>query len=98
MVNHGDGPHGFLSPHIQPNYTDIDLNGHVNNARYPNYVIDALNPESELKIKSLQIDYRHEVFPHVPITMQTLVEDDRVLSRGLNEEGAIAFACAIELR
>lgn len=82
---------------VVPSYSDLDVNGHVNNARYANYVIDALNPGPEGAIKTLQLDYRHEVMPGVPLTMHTLVEEGRVLSKGVNERGETAFACAIEL-
>ena len=77
--------------------TDIDLNGHVNNARYPRFVIDALNPGDEGSVRSFQIDYRHEVMPGAPLAVHTLVEDGRVLSKGVREDGNVAFACAIEL-
>ena len=49
-------------------------------------------------MKSIQIDYRHEALPGVPLAMHTLVEDGMVRSKGLKEDGTIAFACAIELR
>ncbi len=81
---------------IVPRYSDIDVNGHVNNARYANYVIDALDPGEQGAIKTLQIDYRHEVLPGVPLAMHTLVEEGRVLSKGVNEQGETAFACLIE--
>lgn len=82
---------------IVPRYSDIDVNGHVNNARYANYVIDALNPDERGAMKTLQIDYRHEVLPGVPLAMHTLVEDGRVVSKGVNEQGETAFACLIEI-
>lgn len=82
---------------IVPSYSDIDINGHVNNAMYGNYVVNALNPGPEGAIKTFQLDYRHEVLVDVPLEMHTLVEDGRVLSKGLNEAGEIAFTCAIDL-
>lgn len=83
---------------VVPSYSDIDLNGHVNNARYANYVIDALNPGEQGAVKTFQLDYRHEVLPGVPLAMHTLVEEGRVLSKGVNPAGETAFACAIELQ
>lgn len=82
---------------VVPSYSDIDANGHVNNARYASYVVDALDPGAEGSIKTFQLDYRHEVLPGVPLTVHTLVEDGRVLSKGVNPDGQIAFACAIDL-
>lgn len=83
---------------ITPSYADIDLNGHVNNAVYADFVVNALNPGPEGAVKTLQIDYRHEALPDEPLTVHTFVEDDRVLLKGLNPAGEISFACAIELR
>ena len=82
---------------IAPAFSDIDLNGHVNNARYPHFVIDALNPTESYAVKTFQIDYRYEVLPDKPLAMHTLVEDGLVLSKGVREDGTVAFASAIEL-
>ncbi|MBQ9041192.1 MAG: hypothetical protein IJ111_00065 [Eggerthellaceae bacterium] len=82
---------------VVPSYSDIDLNGHVNNARYASFVIDALNPGERGAMKTFQIDYRHEVLPGEPLAMHTLVENGLVLSKGVNAAGETAFACAIEL-
>ena len=82
---------------IVPSYSDIDVNGHVNNAVYANYAVDALNPGAAGMMKTFQIDYRYEVLPGVPLAMHTLVEEGRILSKGVNPDGQIAFACLIEL-
>lgn len=80
-----------------PGYSDIDVNGHVNNAKYANYIVDALDAGPDASIRTLQIDYRHEVLPGAPLAMHTLVEDGIVRSKGIREDGAIAFASIIEL-
>ncbi len=82
---------------IVPSYSDIDLNGHVNNARYANYIVEALRPDEHECIRSLQIDYRYEVVPGEPLAMHTLVEDAMVRSKGVREDGTVAFTGAIEL-
>ena len=81
---------------VVPSYSDIDLNGHVNNAVYATYAIDALNPDADIAMKTFQVDYRYEVLPGVPLQVHTLVEDDRVLSKGVNPDGKVAFASLIE--
>ena len=82
---------------IVPSYADIDLNGHVNNAMYANFIVNALNPGSEGAVKTMQINYRYEVHPGEPVTVLTRVEDGRVLSKGLSADGTTAFAGLIEL-
>ena len=58
-----------------------------NNAKYANYVINALNPGPEGTVKTFQLDYRYEVLPGKPLDIYTLVEDGRVLSKGVREDG-----------
>ncbi len=82
---------------IVPTCIDIDVNGHVNNARYANYAVEALDLGRNSAIKTFQIDYRHEALPGVPLVMHTLVEDGFARVKGVNPEGEISFACAIEL-
>ena len=82
---------------VVPVYSDIDLNGHVNNARYTNFIVDALNPGPEGAVKSLQIDYRHEALAGETLVVHTLIEDNRVLLKGVKPDGNSAFTCAIEL-
>ena len=81
---------------IMPAYSDIDLNGHVNNAKYANFVMDALNPSEGSVIRSFQIDYRHEVRPGVPLQVFTQVVDGLTLVKGVNPDGDIAFASTVE--
>jgi len=81
---------------VVPTYSDIDINGHVNNAMYANYVVNALDPGEEGRIKSLQIDYRYEVLPGVPLKIYSTSEDDQILFKAVNPEGDIAFAAALK--
>ena len=48
-------------------------------------------------MKTFQLDYRYEVLPGKPLDIYTLVEDGRVLSKGVREDGKTAFSCVIEL-
>ena len=82
---------------IVPRYTDIDLNGHVNNAKYANFVLDALDPGKEGAIRSLQIDYRKEVLEGQAIDVRIAYADDgAITAKGSNEAGDVMFACRIE--
>lgn len=82
---------------VVPRYSDIDVNGHVNNAKYANFAIDALDPHGEMAVRTFQIDYRHEVFPGEPLSMFTQRDGSEVLAKGVRGDGATAFACKIEL-
>lgn len=85
---------------IVPSYADIDLNGHVNNAKYANFIVNALNPGPEGTIDTLQIDYRYEALPGEPLAVHALSqpEEGRVLLKGLAEDGTVVFGGMIELK
>lgn len=79
-------------------YSDIDVNGHVNNAMYANFVVNALQPDADFSLKTLQIDYRYEALPGQPLFIHTLVEEGRTLLKGLSEDGTVLFAALVESR
>lgn len=81
---------------IVPSYSDVDKNGHVNNALYARYVMDALAPDEALSLRTFQIDYRHEVLEGVPLTMCTRWEGTTARVKGVRQDGEIAFACVLE--
>ena len=91
-------PDPALTRTMAASYTDIDVNGHVNNAMYANFVVNALNPGEDGAIRTFQIDYRKEVLPEVPFDMELLIEDGLIRARGVNDEGDVSFTCAIELQ
>ena len=73
-------------------FTDVDLNGHVNNAKYANYVVNALQPGPEMVIDSFQLDYHHEVLPNTALTLHTRRENSAWLCRGCDSEGTLMFS------
>jgi acyl-ACP thioesterase len=54
-------------------YSDIDMNGHVNNARYIAWIEDALDPELFYKAPQLRLDinYISEVLPGETLELWT---------------------------
>ena len=83
---------------VVPAFTDLDVNGHVNNALYGNYIANAVEPGPDSQPRTFQIDYRHEVVPGEPLEMFVREEDGLVRVKAIAPDGAIAFASAIELR
>ena len=76
---------------LRSQYTDMDLNGHVNNAKYANYVVNALRPGPEGTLESFQLDYHHEVMPDTALTLYTRQEDAALLCKGCDSEGTLMF-------
>ena len=87
-----------LPYHINIGFSELDVNNHVNNTKYANYVLDALNPTENDIIESLQIDYRKEVMQGTPLNIYLLRENNKVLSKGTNNDGENMFTCEILLK
>ena len=83
---------------VVPRFADIDVNGHVNNAVYGNYIVNAVNPGPDGAIGSLQIDYRHEALPDEPLAVHVQQEEGLVKVKAINPRGEISFAADIEPR
>lgn len=81
---------------ITPAFTDIDVNGHVNNAMYGNYIINAINPGEEGVIRTMQVDYRREVRPGEPISMYVLDEDGLTRVKAVDSDCHTLFMGAIQ--
>ena len=71
-------------------YSDLDSNGHVNNSRYGNYILDAL-PEDilEQEISEFKINYSKEAFLGEEMTIVGSFSDDKkkAIVAGRTERG-----------
>ena len=83
---------------LNAGFSELDVNGHVNNTKYANYVIDAINPSMDDKIKSFQIDYRKEVMQGTQLNIYHLRHDGNITAKGLSNDGEIIFVCKIDLK
>lgn len=86
---------------VTPGFTDLDINGHVNNTKYVNYILDALRPEADTRLCALQIDYHREVRIGEPLALSVLREPTgngtsvRIKGTG---GGLLRFAASVQLR
>lgn len=85
---------GFI---VCPGFSQLDMNGHVNNTKYANYVLDALESDGENEIKAFQIDYRHEVQKGDKLNLYTKKSDGVILVKGVNDAGAVAFVSKLDM-
>ncbi len=83
---------------INAGFCDLDVNNHVNNTKYANYVLDAINPTKNDVLKSFQIDYRKEVMQGTQLNVYFCREENTVSAKGENNNGDTMFACKIELK
>ncbi len=81
---------------INSRFSELDINNHVNNTKYANYVLDAINPQKSDDLREFQIDYRKEVLEGTKLSIYHLKQDKTVLAKGQNAEGDIMFACKLD--
>lgn len=82
---------------VCPGFSQLDMNGHVNNTKYANYAMDVLNPSEADCLKAFQVDYRHELKKGDEIRLYAEKTDGTVLIKGVNESGEIMFACKVDM-
>ncbi|MBQ5810603.1 MAG: hypothetical protein IIW23_03380 [Clostridia bacterium] len=81
---------------ITPEYCDIDMNAHVNNIKYLDYVMNAINPENSLEFASVQIDFRKEVLPEDRLKIALSENEAEIMAKGTDEAGNTMFMVKIE--
>ena len=83
---------------VNAGFSELDVNNHVNNTKYANYVLDAVNPSKDQELQIFQIDYRKEVLQGTQLNIYHTSQENTVLAKGQNENGDIMFACELEYK
>ncbi len=70
-----------------PVYTDFDINGHVNNTRYIDWLCDLFTPEryQEHFMQELTVNYAGEILPGTELTLMLAEEGERFSLRDCPE-------------
>ncbi len=82
-----------------PVYTELDVNQHVNNTKYADWVCNMLGPEimKEKEIACMILDYNAEVLPGQQVAFEMTQNENRCRLNGICE-GRLAFGIGCELR
>ena len=83
---------------VCPGFCELDANNHVNNTKYANYVVDALNPKELDEVELFQIDFRKEVLQGDTLVIHHKQENGFILAKGQNEAGETMFACKLKYK
>ncbi len=78
-------------------FSDMDANGHTNNSKYINFVIDSLPPEFQNKTyRDFKLNYSKEALLGDEISIQAgfFPEENKVVVAGKNK-GEICFECEL---
>ena len=82
---------------ILPLFSELDVNGHVNNTKYANYIMDTVNPDEGEHIAEFGIEYHREVQPDHPLTLLAVRGEGQIDVKGTDPDGARMFTARITL-
>ena len=83
---------------IRPSYTDFDINCHVNNTKYADFILNAYPLKVNEEIRTMQIDYHLEIKETEEISVYYKKETDTLLFAGKNKNGQLNFSAYIKNR
>lgn len=86
--------------HRAMHYSDTDINGHVNNVRYADFICDAIRMDQlgqDFYVSALQVDYLAECMAGETITLFTGEQDGLRYVRGADAAGKSRFEGAVTL-
>lgn len=83
-------------------YSDIDINKHLNNAKYLDLIMDSfsLKEHEDYLVKSLEINYSKEALPGAIISIymdRSRIEENIVYMEGLDENQNLIFKFQMEV-
>lgn len=81
---------------VNAGFSDLDVNNHVNNTKYADYVLDAVNPTKAETLDVFQIDYRKEVLQGTQLNIYHSREENIITAKGQNQNGETMFVCKLE--
>lgn len=85
-------------------YSDIDINEHLNNSKYVDYIMDcfSLDEHKDYQVQSIEVDYVHEALPGETIELYTDMSDagqNIIYIEGINEKtNMTVFKSQIEIK
>ena len=82
----------FNSFNYQTLFTDLDHNGHVNNIKYADMILNSINLNENDNIKLFEIDYIKELKKGNSITTYYKKENNIILVKGISNENIIYLA------
>ena len=83
---------------VVPAYTHLDINGHVNNTKYADYVMDLLQLPAGQTVTEWQIDYHREVLHGQELQLYRDEQDGTTVVCGKSGEGETMFSCAVTVK
>ena len=76
-----------------PVFTDLDVNGHVNNTRYADWLCNTLGIElmTQFDPESVILNYNHEILPGQKVTLHRILREKQYRLSGYTGDATPAF-------
>ncbi|WP_068673156.1 acyl-[acyl-carrier-protein] thioesterase [Oceanobacillus sp. Castelsardo] len=83
-------------------YSDVDFNGHLNNSKYIDYIMDCfdINNHKKYDVTSIEVDFMHEALPGESIVLKkdVILRGNQVYVGGINEkENRVVFKAMLKV-
>lgn len=79
-------------------FSDIDVNGHVNNTKYANFVMNAIKPTEQTVIDIFRIDYHKEVLGGATLDLFVTRGENTAAVIGKSKDNEAMFTCSITFK
>ena len=83
---------------LSSKYSQIDINGHVNNIQYANFVLDNIEGIENKEIDTFRIDFNREVRPDSILRVYCVEENNVINAKGISDGSVKNFACRITFK
>lgn len=83
---------------VNAGFSELDVNNHVNNTKYANYVMDTVVPSADDVLEKFQIDYRKEVLQGTQLNIYFSKEENSILAKGQNTGDDTMFTCKMQFK
>ena len=82
---------------VKTEFSDLDFNEHVNNAKYADLIVNALYCGGNLRVRSMQIDYHKEIRYNEDVMLLSKQEGEKTFVKGVLTDGSTAFISELTL-
>ena len=80
---------------VIPGFTQLDINGHINNTCYADYVMDVLAPDAGRRVREMQIDYHRELMAGQSVQLYRGGDGSGELVCAYAADGECMFTCRV---
>ena len=80
---------------LKPEFSDLDFNEHVNNAKYADFIVNAIYDGTNRPIKSFQIDFHKEIRYGEDIMLFSGEDGNATKVKGVSQDGETKFISKI---